>query len=139
MDEVTPKLSDTVIYETEVQSYELDFFHHVNNSVYLNWMESARVFFLKEKGISFEDFLSMEAVPVVASAHLEFKRPAYIGDRISVHTWISGRKRVAMTIAYELYNQKAELIHTGDTVLVFVDKNGKAANIPDRYLALLKG
>jgi len=139
MDEINPRLSDTVIYETEVQSYELDFFHHVNNSVYLNWMESARVFFLKEKGISFEDFLSMEAVPVVASARLEFKRPAYIGDRIYIHTWISARKRVAMTIAYDLFNQKNELIHTGDTVLVFVDKNGKASNIPDRYLALLKG
>lgn len=137
MDGLKPRISDTIIFKTTVQSYELDFFHHVNNAVYLNWLESARVFFLKEKGMSFDDFLHQKAVPVVASVHMEFKKPAYMDDEISIHTWISSKKRVAMTISYELFNQKNDLIHTADSVLVFVDNSGKAANIPDSYLAMM--
>lgn len=137
MDGLKHRISDTIIFKTTVQSYELDFFHHVNNAVYLNWLESARVFFLKEKGMSFDDFLKQSAVPVVASVHMEFKKPAYMDDEISIHTWISSKKRVAMTISYELFNQKNDLIHTADSVLVFVDKSGKAANIPESYLAMM--
>lgn len=133
-----PILSEIYVHKLTVQSYDLDFYNHVNNAVYLNYLESARVAFLKFYGIDFKTFLSQEAVPVVATAHLEFKHPCYMDDELSIKTWISEKKRVSMTFVYEIFNQKNELVHVGETVVVFVDRSGKAAPIPDLYLKLLK-
>lgn len=132
-----PKLSDVHIHKQIVQSYDLDFLQHVNNAVYLNYLESARISFLKLYGIDFKVFLSLPAIPVVATAHLEYKRPCFIDDELSIHTWVSEKKRVSMTIAYEIYNQANELVHLADTVLVFINKTGKASEIPQIYLDIL--
>ena len=37
-------------YEVEVRSYELDVYNHVNNAVYLNWLEHGRSKLLQDKG-----------------------------------------------------------------------------------------
>ena len=43
-------------YEVEVRSYELDVYNHVNNAVYLNWLEHGRSKLLQDKGF---DYLSI--------------------------------------------------------------------------------
>lgn len=135
---MTEKLSDIYIYKVIVQSFDLDFYQHVNNAVYMNYLESARIGFLQHYGISFDSFLNQEALPVVATAHLEFKRPCYMNDELSIHTWISDKKRVSFTFSHAVYNQKNELVHQADIVLVFVNRKGKAAEIPPLYLNLFK-
>ncbi len=46
---------ELVSYHT-VTSYELDSFGHVNNAVFLNYLEKARCDFMTLKGLRFDDF-----------------------------------------------------------------------------------
>lgn len=138
MDTTKPVISKIITWETTVESWQLDFYQHVNNAVYLNYLESARVWFLTDSGIDFQSFLNQPAMPVVASVRMDFKKPAYMGDRLRVRTWISHKKRVSVTFSYEILNQAGELIHEADTVLVFVDPATKrAAPVPPDYLKLM--
>lgn len=129
-------ISEIYRHKIKVESFHLDFFQHVNNAIYLNYLESARVGYLGHYGISFDDFLTSDGLPVVASANMKFKRPAFMGDELTILTYLSERKRVSITFSYEIYNQHHELIHEAETVLVFVNKENKAVEIPTEYLQL---
>lgn len=132
------KLSDVLIHRQVVQSYDIDFFQHVNNAVYMNYLEAARLSFLKHYGINFDTFMKQDALPVVATAKLDYKRPCFMDEVLSIHTWICDRKRVSLTFAYEIYNSKNVLAHSAETVLVFVNGLGKATEIPELYVNILK-
>lgn len=66
-----------------------DSFNHVNNVVYLKWLETARFHFLmdifKQRGLEFNDFMSVKGVGVVfRSAEIQWRWPIQFPDKITV-------------------------------------------------------
>ena len=71
--------------ELSVRDYECDMQGHVNNAVYLNYLEHSRHQFLKEKlGLDFVDFVGRGISLVVIRAELDYKRSLQSGDRFMV-------------------------------------------------------
>ena len=117
-----------------VMSYELDAFGHVNNAVYLNYLEKARNDFMIAKGLGFNDFFRWKKFPVVIRAALEFKRPARAGDRLMINGWISDHTTTGFTLAYEIWNDSgSQLILRGETVHVFIDGGSRPTRIPSEF------
>jgi len=124
---------ELVSYHT-VSSYELDSFGHVNNAVFLNYLEKARCDFMELKGLHFNDFFKWHRFPVVTKARLEFKRPALVGDRLKITGWISDHTQASFTLQYEIINQATgHLILTGETLLVFVNDRNRPSRIPEEF------
>ncbi len=117
-----------------VASYELDSFGHVNNAVFLNYLEKARCDFMILKGLCFDDFFKWHRYPVVVRASLEFKYPAKAGDRLLIKGWISRHTAASFTLQYEIFNQDTHrLILTGETFHVFVDDNNRPSRHPEEF------
>jgi YbgC/YbaW family acyl-CoA thioester hydrolase len=123
-----------------VASYELDSFGHVNNAVFLNYLEKARCDFMTLRGLQLKDFFDWRRYPVVRKARLEYKRPALAGDKLHIKGRISHHTHTSFTLQYEIINQSTgHLVLTGETSHVFVDDNNRPSRIPplfhERFIA----
>lgn len=118
-----------------VASYELDSFGHVNNAVYLNYLEKARCDFMTLRGLHFDDFFKWCRYPVVARASLEYKYPAKAGDKLLIKGWISKHTAASFTMQYEIIHQgNGRVILTAETFHVFVDDHNRPSRLPEEFL-----
>ena len=68
----------------QVRDYECDMQGHVNNSVYLNYLEHCRHEFIKEFGLDFSEMVRRGITLVVIRAELDYKRSLSSGDRFMI-------------------------------------------------------
>ena len=61
----------------------------------------------------------------VKDLHVEFLKPAKYDELITIVTLIKKAPSVKMRFEYEVYNEEQELINTGYTTLVFIDRDTK--------------
>lgn len=123
-----------------VRSYELDSFGHVNNAVYLNYLEFARMEYLLQNGLSFTDFTKWDRIPYVTKAEIEYKSSARVHDVLEIRGTISQWKRVSFAIHYEIFNTTTQKISAiADMKFVFVNKSEKMMPIPDEFKRALNG
>ncbi|WP_259472757.1 acyl-CoA thioesterase [Clostridium estertheticum] len=67
-------------YKFEVRGYELDSFNHVNNAVYVNYLEESRWRFFKDE--NFIDFMLGESLhAVVIETNIRYLRELKIFDK----------------------------------------------------------
>lgn len=72
-------------YFVSVRGYELDSFGHVNNSVYLNYIEQAQWEILRKTDtLSF--FLDNRVIPAIIEINIRYIREAKIFDELVVKT-----------------------------------------------------
>ena len=109
---------------------------HVNNIVYVQWMQDA--------AIAHSDALGCTAATsaagccwVARSHHIEYLRPAYAGDRIAVITWIVDATRKSSSVRRYKMVRDADgaVLATGETLWVFVDmQTGRPRCIPPEVI-----
>src|SRR5690606_10778341 len=104
---------------------------------YIQYFEDGRESFGRKHGISYLDQKEHGyATPIVKSS-TDHKRPLRYGDVATVKTIYVDSPAAKMLFRYEVYNQNNELVCTGETVQVFVDKIGNgdlSLNIPEFFM-----
>jgi acyl-CoA thioester hydrolase len=88
-----------------VRSYELDSFGHVNNAVYLQYLEYARSEYLLQVGLSFADFQKWGAIPYVVRAEIDYKSSSRYNDELEFTGWVSHWGRSSFALSYEVFNK----------------------------------
>lgn len=124
-----------------VRSYELDSFGHVNNAVYFNYLEEARSEFLKQIGLSFDDFTRLNVHLVIVEAQVHYLSPAVYGDEIEVAGEFTDVKAASLTITYRLTEKASgRRIATARTRGAFVDAaTGRPVRAPRAFRDALTG
>jgi len=124
---------DLISYH-RVMSYELDSWGHVNNAVYLNYLEKARNDFMTQKGLNFKKFAEWEVFPVLSKAEIIFKAPAFADDDIIIYGYISKHSPASFTLTYSIIKKETEqLVATAETSHIFVNKKNRPARIPEEF------
>ncbi len=115
-----------------VRTYELDSFGHVNNSVYLNYLEEARSEFLRQLNLSFNDLETLGVQLIIAEAHIHYHSYARYGDTILVAGAFRDIKAVTLYTDYRLtIEESGRLVATAWTKGAFVDAGtGKPTRAP---------
>jgi acyl-CoA thioester hydrolase len=127
-------LLSPLIARHRVKSYELDSFGHVNNAVYLNLFEGARNEYMLQRGLSFSDFSTWKAHPIVAEAWVRFRRPAFVDDVLIIHGSVENASAVSFTILYRIERESdGQCLSDGSTRMAFVDSSGKPTRIPQAF------
>ena len=119
-------------YTLEVRGYELDSFGHVNNAVYLNYLETARWAVLKEHNITLETMQTLKRWPVIASVEAQYIRPLFMGDKIEIRTSFPEHSRAAFFIDQEIYKGD-QLVFKAKLKSVIINENGRPESIPEQY------
>lgn len=88
-----------------VQQSDLDELQHVNNRVYLRWMEEAARHASAENGWPTERYFQEGNGAWVAREHwVEYLRPCKLGDTITVYTWVQSLAGPASLRRYVMKN-----------------------------------
>ncbi|MEO7913123.1 MAG: acyl-CoA thioesterase [Roseiflexaceae bacterium] len=102
----------------EVAFRDLDAMGHVNNAVYLSYMETARIKFL----VDLLAVTSLHDLPVImAEATCTFKAPAFFGELLTVGVGVSRFGSKSFDMAYQIDAGDGRLIALGRTVQVMYD------------------
>jgi YbgC/YbaW family acyl-CoA thioester hydrolase len=119
----------------KVRSYELDFFQHVNNAVYLNYIEQARVELLQSAGFTLEDFLAQKILPVVVNVNINYRQASLLSDELVIFTHVSRIGTSSFAMRHEAYNLTRGNVPSFDadvTHAVIDTITGKSTPIPDK-------
>jgi acyl-CoA thioester hydrolase len=109
---------------------DIDELAHVNNAVYVRWVQEAAVAHSRAVGWTVSDYLARRAAFLVRAHEVEYLRPALAGDPIAVETRV-----VAMSIAtadrFTTIRRSGELLARARTHWAFVDlESGRPVRIP---------
>jgi acyl-CoA thioester hydrolase len=81
----------------DVVPADIDAYRHVNNAVYVRWLDQAAWAHSASLGLPLEHYLAVRRGMAVWRTQLHYLAPALAGDRILVSTWLvlcDGRLRV---------------------------------------------
>jgi acyl-CoA thioester hydrolase len=131
MDSSKPQLESIYTYEFTVPDEAVDENGHVNNVMYVQWMQDAAVRHYEAMG-GVGPTQAIGATWVVRSHSVEYLRPAFAGERIKVETWVVNMRRVRSLRRYRFLRAADEqVLVRGETDWVFVDANsGSLRAIP---------
>jgi acyl-CoA thioester hydrolase len=115
-----------------VRSYECDSYGHVNNAVYLNYLEVARHEMLAALGMDYEGMRSAGFGMVVARIDIRYRRPSVAGDALTILSQATKRLRVGGIIAQRILKGE-QVIAEADVTWVSIDARGRAAPLPPRF------
>ena len=118
-------------YEFTVPGEAVDENGHVNNVMYVQWMQDVAVRHYEAMG-GRQLTLDLGATWVVRSHSIEYLSPAYSGERLKALTWVVNMRRVRSLRRYRfLRAEDDQLLVRGETDWVFVDvKTGHLRAIP---------
>lgn len=120
-----------------VQSAELDELGHVNNVVYLSWIEQVARAHADAVGAGFPVMSALGVVAVVRKHSLHYHRSALLGDEVEIHTCIvegGGLKAVRRNRITNALS--GELLVDGQTEWVWINpETGRPKRPPEELLA----
>lgn len=122
-----------------VRYAETDQMGYVYYGNYATFYEIGRVEALRKLGLTYKTLEEEEGVMMpVLENYSKYLQPAYYDEELRIVVKVPEKPAVRISFAYEIFNEKGSLIHTGKTVLVFVNKqSGRPCRIPERMMQLL--
>ena len=135
-------------HQLEVRFRDCDAMGHVNNAVYLTYLEEARFHLWRASGIAKRALNSAPAsdagVPddvagvIVARVEIDYRRPAKYGDLLRIDIGVAAIGRTSFTYEYEILDASNAVIATARTVIVRFDyAAGKPVPISEELKAAL--
>jgi acyl-CoA thioester hydrolase len=113
------------IYESKVrvryiETDQMGIVHHAN---YAQYYELARTeCFEACSGISYATMEAEGVMLPILELQSKYLKPAYYNQVLTIKSIVNTLPSVRLLVEYEIYNELNELINTGKTTLVFVNK-----------------
>jgi acyl-CoA thioester hydrolase len=119
------------VHAQEVTFRDLDVFGHVNNAVYLTYIENARLGYLREVlGVeSLEDLLV-----ILAKVRIDFRSRASLGEVLEIGARVSRIGTKSFDVDHDVRGPDARLVAVASTTLVTFDYRGDTTMpVPDLW------
>jgi acyl-CoA thioester hydrolase len=130
-----PPPSSVFRLRRRVEWQDIDPAQHVNNAVYLAYVEDCGVQVAAAYGWPLAR-MQAEGFAIVARRHqIEYRQPAVLDDELELATWVSDVKRASAVRHYTI-TRDSTLLAQARTRWVWADaKTGRPVRIPDAFLA----
>lgn len=115
-----------------VRSYELDGNGHVNNAVYLNYLEYARGEYLRDIGFDYNRAVEEGYALYVARVVIDYKNPAFNGDELTIVTR-AVKKGAVSGVLDQVVRRGEVVLASAEVTWAFVDSHGRPTRIPVEY------
>lgn len=121
-----------------VRHYEMDALGHVNNAVYLHYVEEAAIEHARALGFDEARWRELGGAWVVRRHEIDYRRPAVAGDELDVTTRLVAIERVTAT-------RRTTIVQAGDGSLVaealthwvWIGLDGRPRRLPPEIIATL--
>ena len=123
----------------KVRSYECDIYGHVNNAVYLQYCEAARVEFLESLGYDLQKLKEANFLLPIVRIEIDYKKPLFMNDLIEVSVKWVGRKTSSAVFEQQIRKlPDKQLAARARVTWVCTDLRGKPKPIPDILIQPVK-
>jgi len=122
-----------VSLEIPVAWGDMDSFGHVNNTLYLRWCESARIYYFMRTGV-LEEMGSSKIGPILAHAAIDYRVPVEFPDTIDISSTVTKLGNTSFTMEYRMCSRAKEglIVALGKSIMVMVDySTGKPVPLGD--------
>jgi acyl-CoA thioester hydrolase len=109
---------------------DIDYYRHVNNVVYVRWMETARIDYCE---VAFDRPLGAKTNVILASQSFEYERQAQYGDRLVMGCRCSRLGTKSLDFTYELWRGDERIGHGVSTQVAFDYAANASVAIPDEW------
>jgi acyl-CoA thioester hydrolase len=116
--------------DLEVGAADIDDLGHVGNIVYVRWVLDAAAAHSAAVGWSLPAYRRVGGVFVVRRQEIDYLRPAFLGDRVRVETWVEALSRVTSLRRTRIVRGAEELARAS-TTWAFVSLEGRPIRIPE--------
>ena len=124
-------------HEFTVPESAVDMNRHVNNVVYVQWMQDVAVLHSNAVGGT-RVMHTAGGTWVVRSHTIEYLSPAFAGEEVVALTWVVNFRRVRSVRRHKFFRKSDNtLLAKGETEWVFVDaESGTPRKIPEEVMRL---
>jgi acyl-CoA thioester hydrolase len=106
---------------------------------YAEFFEVGRVEMLRSIGLTYSGMEASGIMMPVLELKCKYLKPARYDEEITINVIMDKMPGVKIHFRYELFNDRDELIHLGETLLAFVNmKNNRPCLPPDDFIEKLK-
>ncbi|HUJ52633.1 MAG TPA: thioesterase family protein [Steroidobacteraceae bacterium] len=124
------------VIELRVRAEDIDAYEHVNNAVYLSWLDRAAWSHSAALGVPLERCLALRRGMAAQRIEIEYLRAALMGDVVQAATWIvsaDARLRAERRFQVRRVTDGATLARARvDYVCINLD-SGRAARMPELF------
>lgn len=110
--------------------------HH---SAHVVWLENARTDFCREAGFSYAEVEAAGVGLAVVEILCRYRAPARFEDELAVITELADARRKRIEFRYRVEKvSDGTLVAEGSTVHVPIGRDGRACELPERFLEALE-
>ena len=132
-------MSAESVIELRVNYSETDQMGVVYHANYLVWFDRARTEHLRTTGYTYREMEAEGVYLAVTEARLRFRRPALYDDLVRVRCWVRDLASRRVTFGYAVERAASgELLATGETSLMALDRDRNPTRIPEHVSELLE-
>lgn len=122
------------IAKLTVRSYELDSYNHVNNAVYLQYLEFARMEYLRVIGFDYHSFCEAGLSLYITQIDIRYRFSARLFDELSIEVAPVKLGKLSGSFHQKITNQNGDLCAEADVSWGCVDTNGRPSRIPEQFM-----
>ncbi len=118
----------------EVKTYELDAYNHVNNAVYLNYLEYARMEFLRAINFDYLGLIEEGYMLYVTHIDIKYKFSARLYDKLAIEVSHIKLGKLSGTFLQLVKNEQGQICAEAEVSWACVNKDGRPAKMPEKYI-----
>ena len=88
--------------EVQVMFFDTDCAAVVHNIAYLRFIEIARTLLAEQLGMGLSDMADNQEYPVVVRTEIDYRRPAKLGDKLTIDGWLAELDRVRFWCGFRI-------------------------------------
>jgi acyl-CoA thioester hydrolase len=114
-----------------IKTYDIDSAKHVNNIVYVRWLEDLRLHFL-DTHLPLETLHEQGITPIIVETNIHYRQPVRLGEKmVTGQLWIERTERATVHLAAQfLVNDEVRC--TARQRGAFIDlKKNRAVRVPE--------
>ncbi len=102
--------------EITVQAKDIDSLGHVNNVVYMHWMQDVATAHIDALGLGVKQYLELKHAMVAVEHHVQYRKAAFEGEKIVLRTWLDEVNALYSFRQYVFYRpQDQSVLFMGNT------------------------
>lgn len=107
---------------------ELDLFGHVNNVMFMKYVQAARVNYWEKSGI-YEEFQKEKIGPMLVSTACQFKKQLMYPGEVTIKSGMEYIKNTSFSLHHRIFDQYGDVVAEAQDIIVMFDfnKNEKTA------------
>lgn len=134
-----PPATPEFALELTVAAADVDALGHVNNIVYVRWLQDVATAHATAVGCTHAELLRIGAVFVVRKHEIEYLRPGFLGERVTLRTYVTWWRGASCERATKI-ERDGVLLARAKTMWAFVNaQTGKPTRLPAEVINMFSG